>query len=82
MSVNDIPRNSFNGMEKRSLPPLALPEYSGPGTSGTGYTNTGAPGITTAEHVQDLGKWPFTVLMSMFTDNLLFTPLISNEILK
>ncbi|XP_048743369.2 uncharacterized protein LOC125656826 [Ostrea edulis] len=58
MSVNDIPRNSFNGMEKRSLPPLALPEYSGPGTSGTGYTNTGAPGITTAEHVQDLDPPP------------------------
>jgi hypothetical protein len=56
MAVNDLPRNSFNGMEKNGLPPLELPEYSGPGTSGTWYTYTAAPTISTADHVQELSK--------------------------
>ncbi|XP_048743368.2 uncharacterized protein LOC130046285 [Ostrea edulis] len=58
MSINDIPRNSFNGMRKTDLPPIPLPEYSGPGTSGTGYPYTEVPAISTAEHVQDLNPPP------------------------
>ena len=64
MSVHDIPRNSFEGMDK-STPPSSLPPvYS---VSGEVEILAGSPSYVTIQDVQEQSKFNLNFLFSLNT---------------
>lgn len=60
MSVNDIPRNSFNDMEKDGPPP----EYSPSCSNNGGHQNdVSGDGVVTADIVQEHSKYHLYLLI-------------------
>ncbi|XP_062610688.1 uncharacterized protein LOC134272479 [Saccostrea cucullata] len=77
MSVNDIPHNSFNGLQKSELLPPAYSSIRDDTPRFSGFSYPGGSGIVTADQVQELCPPP--TYESIFTRTNTYPPSLTHH---